>query len=197
MYLLIIYKAIDSKKHFDRAAKEKLVSPHLQERLMLAVTEVNGCPICSYTHAKWALESGMKKEEVDNLLSGDLKDTPEDELSAVLFAQHYADTRGEADKNTWDLLIEEYGEVKATGILAAIKMIMAGNALGIAYSSFTDRLKGKSDSGLSPGYEISVLLLIIPMFLTAAVLHLFKIGTKDSFINTAGGARSVSDETKN
>lgn len=178
----IIYKAVDSKKYFDKARKEKLVSPQLQERLMLAVTEVNGCPVCSYAHAKWALEAGMKKEEVENLLSGDLKDTPEDELSAVLFAQHYAETRGAADKSTWGLLIEEYGEVKAMGILAAIKIIMVGNALGIPYSSFTDRFKGKSDSGLSLGYEISVLLLMIPMFLIAVLLHLFKIGPKDSFM---------------
>ncbi len=169
----IIYKAVGANKHFKKAQKEKLVSTHLQERLMLAVTEVNGCRVCSYAHTKWALEAGMKKEEIDNLLSGDLKDTPEDELNAVLFAQHYADTRGEPDKKTWDLLIEEYGKEKAMGILAAIKMIMAGNAVGIPYSSLTDRFKGKSDSGLSLGYEISVLLLTIPMFLTAIFTNLF------------------------
>lgn len=177
-----IYKAVNSKKYFDKARKEKLISTHLQERLMLAVTEVNGCGVCSYAHTKWALEAGMKKEEIDNLLSGDLKDAPEEELNAILFAQHYADMRGEVDKNMWNLLIKEYGKVKAMGILATIKMIMAGNALGIPYSSFTDRFKGKTGSDLSLGYEISVLLLMIPMFLTAAFLNLFKIGPKDSFM---------------
>lgn len=177
----IIYKAVDSKKYLDKAQKEELISPQLQERLMLAVTEVNGCPVCSYAHAKWALEAGMEKEEIDDLLSGDLKGTPEDELSAVLFAQHYADTRGEVDKSVFNLLIEEYGKVKAVGVLSAVKIIMAGNALGIPYSSFTDRFKGKFGSGLSLGYEISVLLLMVPMFFAAVILHLFNIGPKDSF----------------
>ncbi|MFC0273464.1 carboxymuconolactone decarboxylase family protein [Metabacillus herbersteinensis] len=31
---------------------------------MLAVTEVNGCEFCSYSHTKIALEQGMSQEEI-------------------------------------------------------------------------------------------------------------------------------------
>ncbi|WP_256205872.1 carboxymuconolactone decarboxylase family protein [Carnobacterium iners] len=38
------------------------------ERIMLAVTQVNGCSVCSYTHTKMALEVGMKSEKIKNIL---------------------------------------------------------------------------------------------------------------------------------
>ncbi|MFA5299056.1 MAG: carboxymuconolactone decarboxylase family protein, partial [Lutibacter sp.] len=50
--------------------KSKLVSPEFIERLQLAVTEVNGCPACSYQHTKMALNLGMSNEEISSFLSG-------------------------------------------------------------------------------------------------------------------------------
>jgi AhpD family alkylhydroperoxidase len=178
----IISKAVRSTKYLKLARKEKLISPHFQERLMLAVTEVNNCPMCSYAHVKWALDAGMEKTEIDDLLLGDLKNTPEDELNAVLFAQHYADTRGEPDRNTWELLLKEYGKDKALGILAAIRMIMVGNALGIPSGSFLNRFKGKPDPRSSLGYELSVLLLMVPMFIAGIITSLFTISSEDASI---------------
>ena len=35
----------------------------------------------------------MSNEEIQNMLSGVMEDVPSDELEAVIFAQHYADTR--------------------------------------------------------------------------------------------------------
>nr|WP_237713710.1 carboxymuconolactone decarboxylase family protein [Rhodococcus sp. P14] len=60
---------------------------------MLAVTEVNGCGACSYAHTKIALGAGMSSAEIRNILAGVLDDVPDSEVAAVLFAQHYADTR--------------------------------------------------------------------------------------------------------
>ncbi|WP_085558880.1 carboxymuconolactone decarboxylase family protein [Carnobacterium iners] len=48
--------------------KKELSSPHFMERIMLAVTQVNGCSVCSYTHTKMALEVGMKSEKIKNIL---------------------------------------------------------------------------------------------------------------------------------
>jgi AhpD family alkylhydroperoxidase len=101
------------------------------ERNMLAVTEVNGCALCSYYHTKVALENGMSAEEIKGMLGGDLADAPEAELPAILFAQHYADTRGKPSKEAWERVCAAYGETGAYGVLAAIRMIMMGNALGI------------------------------------------------------------------
>ena len=99
---------------------------------MLAVTEVNGCEICSYGHTKIALEQGMTKEEITMLLSGETDSVPEEELHAVMFAQHYADTKGKPSKAAWVKLVQEYGTDGAYGILGATRLIMFGNTFGIS-----------------------------------------------------------------
>src|SRR5699024_12628547 len=64
--------------------------------------------------------------------------------SSDLFAQHYAESRGNPSESSWNEIIETYGEAKALGILGAIRMITFGNSFGIALSAFRSRLKGKT-----------------------------------------------------
>ena len=91
----------------------KLVSPLFQERIMLAVTEVNGCEACSFAHTRVALEEGMTAEEINALLSGDTGNIPEAEIIGVMFAQHYADQKGKFSEEAWQRLVDEYGVDKA------------------------------------------------------------------------------------
>ena len=74
-----------------KARKKKLVSRAFQKRIMLVVTEVNGCQLCSYWHTREALKSGMPEEEIKNMLSGNLENIPQEEAIALFFAQHYAE----------------------------------------------------------------------------------------------------------
>lgn len=37
------------------------LDPQFVERLMLAVTEVNGCAVCSYAHTRMALREGIAR----------------------------------------------------------------------------------------------------------------------------------------
>ena len=85
----IYYLAISSVYPFEKA---KLQDTFV-ERLMLAVTAVNKCPMCSYAHTEIALKSGMAKEEIENLLGGSYTDCPPEEGGAILFAQHYAEKK--------------------------------------------------------------------------------------------------------
>lgn len=50
--------------------KTNLVDKNFIKRLQLVVTEVNGCPACSYQHTKMALRQGMSNEEISSFLSG-------------------------------------------------------------------------------------------------------------------------------
>ena len=61
-----------------RDARQSGVSKEFRERIMLAVTEVNGCRYCSYFHSKQALEAGMTAAEVKQLANGDLDAGHED-----------------------------------------------------------------------------------------------------------------------
>ncbi len=47
-----------------KARRNRELDQKFVERLMLRVTEVNDCALCSYAHSKRALESGMTSEEI-------------------------------------------------------------------------------------------------------------------------------------
>jgi AhpD family alkylhydroperoxidase len=167
-----LYRSFRTAKYMGRSRKEGLLDPKFTERIMLAVTEVNGCEVCSYFHAKLALESGISNEELQSILSGDAQNTPPEQSAAILFAQHYADTRGTPSQASWDRIIKEYGEKKALGILGSIRIITVGNIFGIPLSALKRRLKGKPVPKSNPFYEIGMLLWIVPC-LPAAALHAF------------------------
>lgn len=164
-------------KYLSRAKKKQELDQKFIERIMLAVTEVNDCAICSYAHTKRALESGMSGEEIHNMLAGIMDDLPDDELAAVMFAQHYADTRGHPTGESWQRIVEIYGTSLAQGILGSIRAIMIGNAYGIAWSSFFNRLRGRPDSRSSLLYEASMILgtVLIPISLIHVLIsNLFR-----------------------
>lgn len=159
---------------FVRAQKSGLLREEFTERLMLAVTEVNQCALCSYAHTKMALETGMSRKEIESMLSGDLSHANPEELPAILFAQHYADSRGKPSQEAWDSIRERYGSEKSIAILGAIRMIMLGNAYGIPLGELKTRLSGNADriSKLrsSIWYELMMLVTLIP-FLPCALLN--------------------------
>ncbi|NLA81759.1 MAG: carboxymuconolactone decarboxylase family protein [Clostridiaceae bacterium] len=137
---------------------------------MLAVTEVNGCQACSYAHTKFALEEGMSAEEIKAILGGDIKDIPENEMLGILFAQHYADKKGKPSKESWQRLVDEYGQEAALIILAMIRMIQVGNIYGMAISALRDRFKGKASGKTTLIYEFSILIMIL-VYMPPAFLH--------------------------
>jgi len=149
------------------------------ERIMLAVTEVNGCAMCSYYHTRVALEEGFSAEEIRAMLGGSFADVPQEELSGVLFAQHYADQRGKPSRESWDKIVAECGETGAYGILAVTRMIMMGNAVGIPSGSFMLRFRGKPDPRSNVFYELLMMLAMVidlPLAgLTAILLNLLKV----------------------
>lgn len=99
------------------------------ERIMLAVTEVNGCAACSYAHTQMALREGMSNEEIVSLLNGNTDTVPSREAKAVMFAQHFTKTKGLVDRD----------------------------AYGIPYSALVSRLKGIPYRDSTLRYEIAML----------------------------------------
>jgi len=173
----IFYNGIRTLKYFFRTRRSNEISPQFTERIMLAVTEVNNCAICSYAHSKRALESGMTAEEIQNMLSGIIDDVPDDEVAAIMFAQHYADTRGNPTRESWQRIVQIYGTSKAKAILGSIRMIMIGNTYGIPWSSFFNRFRGKADPRSSLQYELTMMLgtILVPVsFIHALISDLLK-----------------------
>ena len=143
--------------------KKRLVDEDFIERIMLAVTEVNGCVVCSYAHTKMALESGFSIEEIESFFVGsDLYIKPEESLG-IMFAQNYADTQGSYSTEAYASLVKYYGQEKSKIILAATRAMMAGNVIGLPMSAIYARFRGKKYSNSSFVYEIT--MIAAPLFL--------------------------------
>ncbi len=153
-----------------RNNQSNLVDKKFVERLQLTVTEVNGCALCSYGHAKMALRQGMGSEEIKSFLSGGNNFIKIEEAKAIMFAQHFADSRGYPKKYTYDAIVKEYGKEKAQILLSATQMMIVGNMYGIPLSAFLSRLNGKPYKDSSLFYELKMQILSF-LFLPIAIIH--------------------------
>ncbi|MDY7041783.1 MAG: carboxymuconolactone decarboxylase family protein [Chloroflexota bacterium] len=125
-----------------RTAKQGAVSPAFRERLMLAVTSVNRCRYCAYGHSRAALLAGVCKEEADTLLAGAVTDCPEEEIPALLYAQHWAETNANPDTEARQRLVEVYGADTARSIETVLRSIRLGNLMGNTLDYLLYRISG-------------------------------------------------------
>ena len=129
--LIADFRAIIRRRREIRTLmRGEVIDPAFRERLMLVVTEVNGCRYCSYGHARQALAEGISQEEITALGRGMFAGSPSEEVPALLYAQHWAEANGVPDAAVRERLVEQYGEQVAEGIDLALRMIRMGNLLG-------------------------------------------------------------------
>ena len=154
--------------------KLRLMNKKLKERIMLAITEVNGCAMCSYVHTKIALSSGMSDEDIKLILDGNTDNIPLDEAVAVMFAQEFASSNENPSIESIERLVRTYGFKKSELILAACHMITMTNGMGISMDSFYNRLKFNRVKGSNILLEILNPLLTMVLFPILTILFAFK-----------------------
>jgi AhpD family alkylhydroperoxidase len=125
-----------------RMTWNRVLSRSFQERLMLAVTSVYHCRYCTWVHTGAALASGMNREEISRILEGALLDCPEDETTAILYAQHWADTDANPLPQATAKLKQAYGPNKARAIQLVLRMIRVGNLTGNTWDCYVHRFTG-------------------------------------------------------
>lgn len=150
--------------------RTNLVDKNFLKRLELTVTEVNGCAICSYAHAKMALQQGMENEEINSFLTGHDNFIQDKEAKAILFAQHFAESKGIPKIYTYHAIEKEYGKEEARIILSTVQIMLMGNMYGIPLSAFLSRLKGNPYQDSSLIYELNMQIVSF-LFLPIAIIH--------------------------
>lgn len=143
------------------------------EKIMLAVTCVNGCRYCSYAHVRLALQAGMNDAELHDLLSGELDHIAPQEQTAILFAQHYAEQGDRYDAAAWQTLEQTYGAETARGMLVHIRLISFANLYGNTFDALLERLQLKPVMGSHLFDEVVVLIVggtVVPLGLLIGVL---------------------------
>ena len=137
------------------------VNETFAKRIVLAVTNVNGCRYCDYFHARNALELGIDEIELIRIYAGEFGDIPAEQTVAIAFAQHYAEQQGKPDLAAWQRLYSFYGPDTAQDILAIIHTITIGNLLGNSGDALLLRLRGAPMPGSRLSDELGVLLLTL------------------------------------
>lgn len=161
----ILIPTIITKLKYNK--KKNLISKEFIERLQLAVTQVNGCAAYSYAHTHMALKQGMSQEEIESFLEADGKHIKEEEVKAIIFAQHFADTRGFPKEDAYKIIEKQYGEKEAN-------IILAGNIYGIPLSALQSRIRKKPYKNSTLKYEIGMLVigfLILPITLIHGLIR--------------------------
>jgi AhpD family alkylhydroperoxidase len=131
---------IRNRSRLREVSRKELISPAFRERLMLAVTAVNGCRYCSRFHAKQALKSGITTGEITELLAGDVANCPQDEAVAVVYAQHWAESNTHPDSEAVQRLQQTYGREEAEAIHLILRMIRMANLLGNSWDYLIYRM---------------------------------------------------------
>lgn len=131
---------IENRDRIKKLEKGEIIDAEFRQRLMMAVTEVNGCRYCSYYHSKLALKAGISQEELDSLLSGELNNCPEDQFLALVYAQHWTENKAQPDQEMIDKVKTKYGAEEFETINLAIRMINFGNLSGNSFDFFLYKL---------------------------------------------------------
>jgi AhpD family alkylhydroperoxidase len=125
---------------FRDTARSGRVSRAFAEKIMLAVTQVNGCRYCAYGHSRTALREGVAPSEIALILAGELDGLAEEEAVALAFAQHWAETGGRPDPEAERRFREYYGPQISADIMNWMRMIRMGNLLGNTFDALLWRL---------------------------------------------------------
>lgn len=131
-------------KQIIQKKKTGAINGRFSEHLMLAVTAVNDCKYCSFIHSRLALQEGCSQVEVNDILNSNFQNVDKDEITALSFAQYYADTNGHPDRKSAKALLKCYGATTTEEILTRIYIIMIGNLAGNTIDAFEDYIKGYS-----------------------------------------------------
>lgn len=147
------------------AARVGRVDKAFAEKIMLVVSHVNDCRYCSYGHTRAALAARVSAAELQRLMALDLGNFPEQEVVALTFAQHYAETGCQPDPAAWQSLVNCYGPDTARDILAYLRMITFGNLFGNTFNALLSHIAGKPAAGSSFFGELGVILgglIVVP-----------------------------------
>ena len=118
----------------------EIISDSFRERLMLVVTQVNQCRYCSYAHAREALSKGISQSEIESLGQGMFETSTPEEVPALLYAQHWAETDGTPEAAVREPVVDRYGAQAVRLMELAMRMIRAGNLSGNTFDYLLYRI---------------------------------------------------------
>jgi hypothetical protein len=98
-------------------------------------------------------------------MNNDFTNSKPNEIIALTYAQHFAETKRKPDPEATKKLFSYYGFKKAHDILLFIRMMEMGNLLGNTIDAFKSRMKGIPPTDGSVFLEFILFVLSYPFLL--------------------------------
>ena len=156
-FFKLFFTAVRAMRSMRKTDSENRISPTFSERISLAVSGVNECAYCSWRHTKTSLEKGMTEDEIKELLKGNINTIPDNESIALLYAQHFAETKGNVSNEARKRVVDYYGENKTQYIEKNIQAVYFGNMCSNTAYAFKNKLIDKKpDLKLRLTYYLSL-----------------------------------------
>ncbi|MFN2146525.1 MAG: carboxymuconolactone decarboxylase family protein [Anaerolineales bacterium] len=131
----------------------EVIDNSFRERLMMAVTEVNGCRYCAYYHSLQALSAGIGSDELAQISEMSFESSPEEQRSALLYAQHWAESNAHPDPDAWECMQDSYSSEELEMIELSLHVIRMGNLMGNLADYLLFRLSfGRADIYSAPKF---------------------------------------------
>ncbi|MBN1523169.1 MAG: carboxymuconolactone decarboxylase family protein [Spirochaetales bacterium] len=144
-YWSLFQKTFKKMSGLRKILRREQITPQFREKLMLVVSQTNQCAYCSFLHAKKALEEGISQNTIDNILDIEEGHFTPKEIPAVLFARHFAETKGNVSPLSIHTLTEYYGEHTSRQIQAFLQSVLFGNLCCNTVFSFKEHLFSASE----------------------------------------------------
>ena len=163
-HLVLMWRSAFAMRENAYLKRFKAMNLPWRERIMLAVTQVNQCAMCSWMHTNIALGAGMKDDEIKSILQGDYSVIPNQELTSILYAQDYASRQEKTNLEFVQKVIKQYGKTKARAIDNVISSITMTNSMGIQMALLKDTFTFKHQQGSNFLRELFVPLITMMVF---------------------------------
>ena len=129
----------------------EVIDSQFRERLMMAVTKVNGCRYCAYFHSQQALAAGVGSDELAQISEMSFESSPEEQRAALLYAQHWAESNAHPDPDARICMQDAYSPEEIEMIELSLHTIRMGNLMGNLADYLLFRLSfGRADIGSAP-----------------------------------------------
>jgi AhpD family alkylhydroperoxidase len=166
--------------------RNKRLNRLFAEKIMIAVSGVNGCRYCCFAHARIALANGMSGDQVAQLIDGDLGELGPEEALAVAFAMHFAETGGDYEPASFSRVQAALGSQTAEDVLVLTRVMVLANLVGNTFDAFVSRVRGTPAAGSSVADEIGVLLLLV----VSVIPYGLALAVQASLVKTTDSRRS-------
>lgn len=141
-FILLNRTFITNLRSIFKTLISKRISGIFKEKLLLTITAVNKCRYCTMVHTRISQKMGMSREDIKKIFVFNFSELEDDELEAIMFAHHYAESGQKPSKQATKELLSSYDKEKARDIFNYIILITYGNLMGNTIESFESRIKG-------------------------------------------------------